>query len=54
MTRLRLIALGVACFLSGIVFVIACGDGDGTVDAGRRADAASCDKCEPPLTAERI
>jgi hypothetical protein len=54
MTRLRLIALGVACFLSGIVFVIACGDGDGTIDAGERADAASCDMCEPPLTAQRV
>jgi hypothetical protein len=54
MTRLRLALVGVGCFLGGVAFVVACGDGGGMVDAGHRADAAGCDMCEPPITKQRV
>lgn len=54
-TRFRLVLALLAAFVGGIAFVVACGDGvQEILDAGNRADAAGCDACEAPITADRI
>ena len=54
--KLRYLALvALTSFVSGVAFVVACGNGTSVIDAGH-ADALGdvCSACEKPITASRI